>query len=184
MDSRGWITAVVVAACLMQAGCQPSPPPQPAVGERLENPSLGLAIASLPEPFEAAGSDGGGWVFTAPGPAGDGRLVVTLGPVQTRGVNLVEAVKKRRTWFEETEGAQYFGNRELAGPIGTIFTARGTYPAGDGVVEETTAYAVHPDENRLLTVTYTYPTGESGTRVEQLLAFLGEIEGLGSDDAE
>lgn len=179
------LLAVPLVALLGLAACRQAPPPAETPGDRLESPELGLAIAALPAPFEEAGSGPSTWTFSVPGEGGDGELLLTVGPRLDGGINLVEEVKERRAWFEETEGAEYFGNRELAGPIGTIFTARGTYPGPDGdVVEETTAFAIHPDENRLLKVAYTYPTGESGTRVEQLMIFLGEIEGLGGGDAD
>ena len=76
-------------------------------------------------------------------------------------------------------GATYHGNRELGAPIGTAFTARGTYPTNGGTVEETWVYAIHPTANRLLTIQFTYPTGETGIRIEQLLELLGEIEAAG-----
>ena len=150
-------------------------------GERVENPDLGLAIASVPPPFEEVSADGSAWSFTAPGPAAAGTLQVTVGPPETGSINLIEVVKERRAWFESTEGATYFGNRELGGPFGTIYTARGSYETPEGTVEETWAYAIHPGDYRLLSVQYTYPTGESGTRVEQLMGFLGEIEPLTTD---
>jgi hypothetical protein len=168
---------------LLAAACQKQPEAvveTPAV--RVENPELGLAIAALPQPFEETAANDGTWTFDAPGDAGAGTLKLTVGAPQTGSINLVELVKERRSWFESAAGGTYFGNRELGGPFGTIYTARGSYETPEGPVEETWAYAIHPGDYRLLSIQYTYPVGESGTRVEQLMGFLGEIEALGSDD--
>lgn len=169
----------VVGALMLFTACQNQPAATVELpGDRLENPELGLAIAALPAPFEAVAAQGSTWTFEAPGPAGPGTLVLSAGPVESGSINLIDVVKERRAWFEGREDASYFGNRELGGPFGTIFTARGSYGGPDNPVEETWAYAIHPGEYRLLSVQYTYPTGESGTRVEQLMEFLGEIEAI------
>ena len=174
----------LLALSLIVAACQQSQP-EPAAPQRLESPELQLALASLPAPFEEISSTDDSWTFRAPGEAADGTLVVTAAPEAAGSINLVDSVKARQAWFESAAEGQYFGNRELGGPFGTIYTARGKYAGDAGVVEETWAYAIHPAAYRLLSIQYTYPTGESGTRVEQLLEFLGEIEPLGSGgDAE
>lgn len=154
--------------------------PQPAAREpvRVENPQLGIAIADLPDAFDVVSAAGETIELVADGPAGAGRAVIDVGPVQSGGINLIETTKERRAWFESQPGAIYHGNRELGTPIGTAFTARATYSTDSGEVEETWVCAVHPGENRLLTITYTYPTGETEARIEQLLALLGEIEGV------
>lgn len=172
-------TSLLVAACQQQATVL-----EPAASTRIENDDLGLALAALPTPFELVSAEGGSWTFTAPGAGGAGALVVSAAPESSGAINLVEAVKARKEWFENTEGGTYFGNRELGGPIGTIYTARGAYGTGEALVEETWAYAIHPGAYRLLTVQYTYPKGESGTRVEQLLEFLGEIEAVTAPETE
>jgi hypothetical protein len=104
-------------------------------------------------------------------------VVIAAGPEDDFGINLVEEVKARKSAFESAPGGEYFGNRELGTPIGTAFTARGAYQTGDSKVEETWVFAIHPQGNRLLTVTYTYPTGQSQERVQQLMELLAEIEG-------
>ena len=174
--------ALVTAGALIVAACQQQPARTvDAPGARAENPDLGLAIAEVPQPFREVSADADGWKFEAAGDGGAGILVVSAGPEESGSINLVEVVKERRAWFEGAEDRQYFGNRELGGPFGTIYTARGSHQTPEGPVEETWAYAIHPGAYRLLTVRYTYPTGESGTRVEQLMAFLGEIEALPTD---
>lgn len=170
--------ASLAACCWIATGCQQAQPTLEAVGERLENAELGLAVAELPQSFEEVSAEGGNWTFTAPGAGGAGTLVVSASPEVEGSINLVEAVKERQTWFESAEGGSYHGNRELGGPFGTIYTARGSYGPPEAPVEETWAYAIHPGAYRLLAVQFAYPTGESGTRVEQLLEFLGELEAL------
>ncbi|MDH3254421.1 MAG: hypothetical protein OEM62_05455 [Acidobacteriota bacterium] len=158
---------------ILIAACRPGALPEP---ERVENATLGVAIAALPDDFEVVSADGDTIELTAPGPDGAGTAVIAAGPEESSGVNLVEATKSRKAWYESTPGTTYFGNRELGTPIGTAFTARGSYPTATGVVEETRVFALHPGANRLLTITFTYPTGESDKRVQQLMALLGEIE--------
>lgn len=170
------VSLALPALLILSIACSRSVPPAPV---RIENAVLGVAIAALPEGFELVSAEDETIELTVPGPAGPGRAVIAAGPLETSGINLVDATKERREWFESTAGATYFGNRELGTPIGTAFTARGTYPTADGEVEETWVYAIHPAANRLLTITFTYPTGESEERVGQLLALLGEIEAAG-----
>lgn len=179
MLSNRLIFAALAALLFVSTACQKEPEAVVELpGDRLENAAMGLAIAAVPRPFEVVSGDGAEWTFTAPGPAAPGTLTLIAGPEETGGINLIDAVKYRKSWFEEAEGGKYHGNRELGGPYGAIFTARGTYSVDGEPVEETWAYAVHPGRNSLLSIRYTYPTGESGTRVEQLVEFLGEIEPL------
>ena len=169
----------LIAALICSGGCQKRPAaPVDLAGERLENPELGLAIAAVPPPFEAVATEGSTWTFEAPGPAGPGTLVLSVGPEEDGAINLVDSVKERKAWFEAAERGSYFGNRELGGPFGAIYTARGSYGVPGKEVEETWAYAIHPGRYRLLSVRFTYPTDESETRVEQLVEFLGEIESV------
>ena len=176
---RSSLVLVILAA----ASCGPAAPPEPVV-ERVENPDLGVAIAALPEPFTVTKATGESIELTAAGPGGDGRLLIAAGAPRDRGINLLQAVEERKAAFEAAPGGRYFGNRTLGGSLGNVFTARGSYESGGVVVEETWAFALHPlEKNRMLTITYTYPTGESEVRVKQLLDLLGEIEGQALPDA-
>ena len=164
-------TAVLLGACFFSVT-----PPEPAFGERVESPGLGIALARLPSAFQVAVNSPDEFVLTSPGVAGDGRAVFGLGPVSEAGINLIEAVKAKKAEFEA--GGTYFGNRELGTPIGTAFTARGAWPREGGDIEEIWVFAIHPGENRLLTLAYSYPAGESQTRVGELTDLLGEVEAL------
>ena len=170
--------AVLSIAALSLIQCAKAPPetPEPV---RVENPDLGIALAALPAAFSLDTATGPTIELLAAGEQGNGRAVISAGPEDPFGINLVEAVKERKAWFESAPGGQYFGNRELGTPNGTAFTARGSYESDSGAVEETWVYSIHPTSNRILTITYTYPTGESQDRVQHVLELLGEIEGLG-----
>ena len=179
MPTRHFLSLLAfMAPLLLTSACGKNVPLEPV---RVENQVLGVAIASLPEGFEVVSTDGETIELMAAGPNGPGRAVIAAGPLTSSNINLVDVTKERKAWFESTPGATYFGNRELGTPIGTAFTARGTYPTESGEVEETWVYAIHPGEYRLLTVTFTYPTGESQERVGQLMELLGEIEAAGAE---
>lgn len=180
--NRNHIVFLALAATVVH--CGKAPELEITEPERVENADLGIAIADLPDAFSVIGASGPTLELEATGEAGSGRAVLAAGPEETFGINLVEAVKERKAIFEEAPGGQYFGNRELGTPNGTAFTARGAYDGESGPVEETWVYTIHPTANRLLTITYTYPTGEAEVRVNQLLLLLGEIEGLAEPEKE
>ena len=175
--------AVLAVVALPLLACGEPAPPAPPEPARVENPDLGLAIAALHEPFEAVTTTGDTIELTAPGPNGPGTVTISVGPPSNSGINLVEAAKARKAAFDIAPGGQSFGTRSLGGSLGNIFTARGAYQKDDGTqVEETWAFALHPfEQNRMLTITYAYPPGESQERVNQFLYLLGELEGLAPD---
>ncbi len=169
--------ALLSLLILLSAACR-RPQDTGSTAARVANPNLGLAIAMLPEPFEVVSADGDTIELHAPGSGGDGRVVISVGEPDVHGVNLIDEVKARKTAFEGLPGGVYLGNRELGTPTGTAFTARGTYDGETGPAEETWVYSLHPlERDRLLTLVYTYPAGESERRINELLLLLGEIEG-------
>lgn len=168
------LCALLVAVACGTPATEEAPEPEAV---RVESPGLGIAIAALPAPFEVAENSGETLRLRAPGPAGDGQLDFLVGPMETSGINLVEAVKSRRAEFEQAEGGEYYGNRELGTPIGTAFTARGAYDTESGRVEESWIFAIHPNQNRILMLRYAYPDGEGQERVGGLMEVLGEVEG-------
>ncbi len=165
-----------IGLCLALAGCASEPAP-PAAPERVENPELGLAIAAVPGAFEVAENAGETLRLTAREVDG-GSVEITIGPLQLTGVNLVEVVKEKRAEFEAS--GLYYGNRELMTPTGPAYTTRGQIAGADGPVEVTSVYSLPPDgSDRLMTVTYRYPSGsDSQARVGELLELVGEIEAL------
>lgn len=178
--NRKFLLFLALAAAIVH--CAKAPAPEISKPERVENADMGIAIAELPDAFSVVNASGPTIELVAAGESGSGKAVIAAGPDETFGINLVDAVRERKALFEGAPGGEYFGNRELGTPNGTAFTARGAYDGESGPVEETWVYTIHPTANRLLTITYTYPQGESEERVNQLLLLLGEIEGLASDE--
>lgn len=173
--NRSFVAVLILAVALLYCAKAPAPPPEPV---RVENTDLGIALAALPEMFSVVTATGPTIVLEAAGNGVSSRAVIAAGPEERFGINLVEAVKDRKAEFEAAPGGQYFGNRELGTPNGTAFTARGAYDGPSSPVEETWVYTIHPMANRVLTITYTYPTGQSEERVQHLLELLGEVEGV------
>lgn len=169
-----WIA--IVTAALATGACQ-EPAPAPVAGPRVENADLGLALASVPVGFELTSSDTEAIRLTGDTPATTGgSIVITVGPEEDGGINLVAESQARIDRFGELGGTS-FGSRELQGPIGTAFTVRGRRPGDSGEVEETWIYAIHPSANRLVTVVHEYPPGDdTEARVMQGIEVLGEIE--------
>ncbi len=180
-----FLRIVPLVALALLAACAPggdeAPPTEAATPQRVESPSLGIALASVPAPFELVTHQGSDLELTAPSKAGtQGHLAFATGPITNAGINLIEEVKARKEAFEAAPEGVYHGNVELGSPIGTAFTSRGSYVDESGErVEEAWIYALHPVNNQVLNLVFTYPPGEWQERVQQLLAVLGEVEGLG-----
>lgn len=163
-------------------GCQKTPTPEaaPEAGPRVENAALGIALGSIPVPFELRHGEADTLVLARVlDEGGEGLVLIAAGPVETGGINLVEVAKQRNADFAALEGGESFGNRELGTQIGPAFTARGSYDSDGSRVEETWIFTLHPGENRLLRLSYRYPAGgDSGGRVNELMELLGEVEAL------
>jgi hypothetical protein len=167
--------AAVAAALSTACGAPAGDPPEDA--QRLENPALELALASVPEPFVVAENDGATLRFSTTHATG-GEVVVEIADPEY-GLNLQAEVVQRGDAFRAMPGGEYNGSRELGTPWGPAFYSRGSYDAAAGREEQTWIFALHPGgDSRLLTLIYTYPPGEGQTRVNELLALLGEIEPL------
>lgn len=184
VSHRSRSRVLILGALWLTASCARSPEPQTETATRVASPELGIALASLPAPFELVTNQGGSLELRAPGPNGAGTAWFEVGPTEVGGVNLVAQAKGSRAWFETQPAGQYFGNLELVTPIGSAFTARGSYELDATTVEELHVFALHPTANRLLRVTYRYPPGEGQERMQQLAELLGEIEPLPPDDQE
>lgn len=149
----------------------------------MENPALGLAIASLPRGFEVVRNEGEVLELVAHTEQGSGQLTFHVDTPVLGGVNLVEAVRNQQAAFEGQPDGEFLGRVELMSPLGSAFTARGRYTTDEGPVEETWVFAVHPQGDRLLSLRYRYPAGgDSKERIDQLLAVLGEVEGITTPD--
>lgn len=146
--------------------------------ERIENPSLGIAIAALPTEFAVTSNQGSVLELSTTGEAAGGALLIEATEELDGGINLVAAAEAMKDWFEQQPQGQYFGNLELGTPTGPAFTARGAYMTDTGEVEELRVFALHPATNRMLRMTFRYPPGEGQSRMQQLAMVLGEIEAL------
>jgi len=147
-------------------------------GQRLENSSLGIAIAAVPAPFVVSANDGPALELRAPGDTGEAILFVEATGEISGGINLVAEAEGMQDWFEQQPEGQYFGNLELGTPLGPAFTSRGSYVLDGVEVEELRVFAIHPTSNRLLRLTYRYGPGEGKERLQQLAEVLGEFEAL------
>ena len=153
------------------------PSPEPAL-HRVENVPLGIAIAALPASFSVTTNRDEQLELEAPGENGSGHASFHLAPEADTGVNIVAAAEESKGWFEAQPDGQYFGNLELMTPIGSAYTARGSYTSTNGPIEELKVFALHPSANRLLEIRYLYPAGEGKERMQQIAELLGEIEAL------
>jgi hypothetical protein len=85
-------------------------------------------------------------------------------------------VEAQPATFKGRREGTFLGSKTLRTPLGRAYTARGRYRTDAGVVEESRVLAVHPSEDRLLTVTYVYPPSEDVVpRIQQLLDVFAEI---------
>lgn len=154
-----------------------APPEEAAPAERVENPELGIALATVPEGFRLVSNDADGILLERKPelPPAEARIVV--GPVQEAGVNLVAAVNDYKAEVEAKPEGKFLGMIEMMGPLGTAFSVRGRHAEGGEAVEEIRLLSVHPLENRMLTVVYGYAVpSDAKARMDEAMVVLGEIE--------
>jgi hypothetical protein len=172
----------------LAAGCGggPAQEPVPAAPQRVENASLGVALASIPEGFRLEANPEGEEariVLVRKPELPPGTAVVEVGPEQQAGVNLVAEVNAQKEHIESLPEGNFQGQTELMGPTGTAYLTRGRYRGETGAeVEEMRVSTLHPnypEVKRLLTLTYTYElSGDTKDRGQQMLELLGEVEPL------
>lgn len=180
---RSGSVAVTVLAVVLTACSKPAPPPAPAP-QRVANAALGIVIAELPEGFAVAENAGEKLVLKRTAADDPARVYVEVGPAQPGGVNLVQWVEAQPADFTAKPGGAFLGTKKLATPIGTAYTARGTYHGTAGDEGEIRILAVHPTEPRLLIVREVYPAGDDTTaRAQQILDVFAEIEPLAATAA-
>jgi len=171
-----------VGAAVLSGSCGPQPEPEPepvaSAPTPIENQILRLRLASVPEPFVVVTNEGDQLELGLALPEQQGRIIFAVrSPDQ--GQNIPSAVKFHQAFIENQEGADYQGAQELISPLGTTFYSRGRYLKDGSKIEETVIFALHPDADRMMTITYRYPASvDSSVRVEQLFEVLAEVEGL------
>ena len=187
------LLAVTLALGLALAlpGCGGGDAPEPAAAAeptRLESPEVGIAVeVPASSSFTAQGTEGGVLRLASDGETtesgvelGPATLVYDAEPPQTAGVNLVDAVNRRKEELEARPDGRFYGQVELGGPLGTAYNTRGSYSEGGEAVEEVRIFAVHPQGDRLLHVTLRYAPvqGQGSARADQAMRAFGWIEPL------
>lgn len=183
------LAAPFIAALLLAAGCGPEQEDTTAgipsgEVERVENPALGIALVGPQAAgFDVVTNEGETLVLIRPalGERAEARLTYEVGPPQTAGVNLVEAVKLQQAEIESRPEGDFLGQVELMSQFGTAFSTRGRYAGGDGrEMEEIKIFTIHPSGDRMLSVTYRYPPTAGGTqaRLDQGMTALALVEPL------
>ena len=93
------------------------------------------------------------------------------------GVNLLAAIEEHKEQIAERTDGNYRGAQELSGPLGAAFWSRGRYQEDGVLTEEAFIFALHPTENALLRLEYTFPAADdSSQRMQQLLEVFGEVQ--------
>ncbi|MEM7585866.1 MAG: hypothetical protein AAF560_20925 [Acidobacteriota bacterium] len=178
--SRAVRLSLVLALLMATVGCQKAEEPaSPPV--RVENASLGVAIAALsPDDFVVTSSNGAAIELAPSAEGAVGKVSVVAGEAEIGGINLVEAVKQHKAEIVARPDGDYKGSTEYMSPLGTTFASRGRYTEDGGTVEERIIYMVHPWGDRTLKVIYTYPAAEdTQERLDALMSgVIGELEGL------
>jgi hypothetical protein len=178
--ARVVVVLTLAAAALLLTTCRQ--PDTPAVEERpavvVENPELRLRLNGVPDDFEVVANDGAELALAPADPAIEGRIIVAaLDPAA--GQNLPAEVEAHQSFVAGQEGGDPRGGQELLSPLGTTFYSRGRYLVDGAEIEETAIFAIHPDGDRIVTITYRYPAdGDSTVRVQQLFDVLAVVEGL------
>jgi hypothetical protein len=172
---------VIGGVAMLNGSCgrQPEePPPVETVSVPVENQSLRLRLAALPGEFVLVTNEGDQLVLAPADPNQTGRVEFAV-RTPDQGQNIPSAVKFHQAFIENQESGDYQGGQELVSPLGTTFYSRGRYLKDEAETEETVIFALHPDADRMMTITYRYPAGiDSSVRVQQLFDVLAEVQGL------
>lgn len=172
---------LVTVATVMLGTCQK--PVEPEVVESppsvYENPELRLRLAGVPEGLIVITNDGDQVILEPADAAKNGRILLMNMPPEA-GQNLPAEVKAHQIIIENQEGGSYLGGQELISQLGTSYYSRGRYLENGVEIEETVVFSLHPDADRIMTITYRYQAGDdSGARVQELFDVLAVVEGLG-----
>jgi len=174
------VVPAIAAAALIFTTCRPTAPPEikePAAVV-VENPALRLRLNGVPDQLHVVANDDTGLVLEPADPAVDGRIVITTLDPEV-GQNLPAEVDAHQSFIASQAGGDPRGGQELVSPLGTTFYSRGRYLVDDVEIEETEIVAIHPDADRIVTMTYRYPAaGDSTVRVQQLFDVLAVTGGI------
>jgi hypothetical protein len=150
-------------------------PDATAVVVETTNQELGITLNSIPDGLVLEANQGANLILAPETPEHGVLLRFEVGP-QEAGVNLIAAVQNHQANIEDFPGGKYFGSTELISQLGTAFLSRGQFSSDDGEIEEARVFVIHPADQRLLSLIYTYPAGgDSQGRAETLLAVLEAV---------
>jgi len=174
--------AATAAAFFLLASCDDAQTPEPVNTQppptTVENATLGLRLAGLPDDLSVAVNDGDRLELVPAAQDVEGRIVFGVLPPEA-GQNIPAAVADHQASIAGRDGGSYQGSQELISPLGTTFYSRGRFTADGLPVEETVVFTLHPAGGRMMTITYTYPADEdSSVRVQQLLDVVAVVEGI------
>jgi len=174
------IVLVVTVSSVMFGSCRQ--PAEPEVEERpaivVENMGLRLRLVGVPGAFMVAVNDGDQLILEPSDSSTEGQIHFANNPPEA-GQNLPAEVKAHKVFIENQEEGDYLGGQELTSQLGTSFYSRGRYLHDGTEIEETVIFALHPYNDRIMTITYRYPVGvDSAIRVQQLFDVLAVVEGL------
>lgn len=166
-----------IAAVLGLANCGDSSEPEAEpVPEPVTSAAAGVTFSMLPAGFEVARNDAEAFELGSSTPERAGVMWVEAGEVSEFGIELDTEVWQDQESYDSRPGGEYLGGQKLVSQLGEAYYSRGRFD-GDGREEEVVIFALHPSENRLLTLHYRYPAGEdSAERLPELLELLGAIE--------
>ena len=131
----------------------------------------------LGQSFVVETNDPGQIVVISDDPARPGTMTVEVGEPSDFGIELDQEVWEDRERVEGLAGGEYLGGNKLMSQLGEAFYSRSRMEEDGAVVETVRVFALHPTENRLVTLSYRYPAADdSSERLPEVLELLGAIE--------
>lgn len=176
--------ALALALLLTVSGCASEPAPETTSRPGVDNPDLGVSLASVPVGYKVVSNDAAGIHLQRTSPDAPGDVWIEAAPEQVAGVNLVAAVNDQKAAIEARPDGRFYGQTGLGSAPNapaSAFLTRGRYTdEGGSEVEEIRIFALHPMANRLLSVIYRFPPegDTSQERAEQAIEIFGEVEAM------
>jgi hypothetical protein len=177
-DTPRLTLALLLVLPLLAIACASEPPAEEAPEPiRVENPAMGLAFSQLPEDFVVEANDPEQIVVVSDDPERAGTMTVEVGEPSDFGIELDQKVWEDRERVEARSDGEYLGGNKLMSQLGEAFYSRSRIEEEGAVIETVRVFALHPTENRLVTLSYRYPAADdSSERLPEVLQLLGAIE--------
>lgn len=184
----GLYVLVCTGVSIVSIACQSAPEPEETGPVSVVAEEAGLVFAALPAgctaveasdlPMELACE----LVETTESPAGPaGSIWLELGDPSEFGIEIDDVARGHREFFVEMPGGEFFGGRQIIGPLGPARYTRGRFQDDMGAAwEQIRLFMLHPLENRLVTIVSQHPAGEdedTSARINNhLLMLLTEMD--------